>query len=129
MKVNRVLETALYAEDLEAAAKFYTQVLGLEVHEREAGRHLFFRCGDGMFLVFNPNQTRIEKQPHGCTGVGHVAWAILESEIEPWRAWLKEMNVPILSEVDWPQGGHSIYFKDPAKNSLELATTKVWEIR
>ena len=59
MKVDRVLETSLYAPDLEAAEVFYTRVLGLEVHSREVGHHVFFRCGSGMLLVFNPDKTEL----------------------------------------------------------------------
>jgi catechol 2,3-dioxygenase-like lactoylglutathione lyase family enzyme len=127
MKVERVLETALYAEDLEAAEAFYTRVLGLEVHSRVAGRHVFFRCGSGMFLVFNPKITEKEKStPHGCYGRGHVAWQILPKEVEPWRQWLKTSGVAIREDISWPEGGRSIYFDDPAGNCLELASTGVW---
>ena len=32
----------------------------------------------------------------------------------------------IEQEVDWPRGGRSFYFRDPAGNSLELATPRIW---
>jgi catechol 2,3-dioxygenase-like lactoylglutathione lyase family enzyme len=34
--------------------------------------------------------------------------------------------VAIEQEMDWPRGGRSFYFRDPAGNSLELATPKIW---
>src|SRR5689334_606664 len=43
--VARVLETALYAEDLAAADRFYGTILGLERLAFVEGRHVFFRCG------------------------------------------------------------------------------------
>lgn len=49
-----VLESCLYVDDLEAAHAFYRQVIGLELFLRDPSRHLFFRCGEGMFLVFDP---------------------------------------------------------------------------
>lgn len=132
MKVSRVLETSLYAQDLEAAEIFYTKVLGLEVHSRVTGRHVFFRCGSSMFLVFNPAQTELKdptKIPsHGCRGVGHVAWAISEKDLDAWRQWLKAAGVVIEEEISWPGGGQSIYFKDPAGNSLELVTPSTWRM-
>ena len=127
MKVDRVLETALYAEDLAAAEAFYTRVLGLEVYSHLVGRHVFFRCGAGMFLVFNPNQTEKEKDAHGCRGRGHVAWAVSESDLDEWLRWLEDKGVTV-NDFRWPQGGRSLYFSDPAGNSLEITTPQLWKI-
>ncbi len=57
---------------------------------------------------------------------GHIAFVIDESEIEPWRKRLQEAGVAIESEVDWPEGGRSLYFRDPAGNSVELAPPTLW---
>ncbi|MEJ2147783.1 MAG: VOC family protein, partial [Acidobacteriota bacterium] len=57
MEKLQVLETCLYARDLEAAEQFYAGVLGLQPFSRNPGRHVFFRCGDAVFLVFNPEVT------------------------------------------------------------------------
>ncbi|MFB3901969.1 MAG: VOC family protein [Acidobacteriota bacterium] len=127
MEVKAVLETCLYATDLAAAERFYTHVLGLRLFSRVAGRHVFFRCGSGMFLVFNPAATSGPGfPPHGANGPGHVAFLISSSEFEHWRQRLRSDDVAIEAEVDWPRGGHSIYFRDPAGNSVELACAAVW---
>ena len=122
MRVQKILETCVYASDLDAAENFYVRVLGLTLHAKQAGRHLFFRVGDAMFLVFDPKGTMPD---HGTTGRGHAAFQMEESEIDDWRKYLKEKGVAT-REVSWPNGGQSIYFSDPANNSLELATTRVW---
>jgi len=128
MKLNRILETSLYAEDLEAAEAFYTGMLGLEVHSRLAGRHVFFRVGAEMLLVFNPDRTEKEADsPHGCRGRGHVAWAVPAGEMEDWRRRLAEKRVPFKDHL-WREGIHSLYFSDPAGNSLELAAPNLWDI-
>ena len=57
LKPSGILEACLYAPDLNAAENFYREVLGLEVYSRDPGRDVFFRCGQGMFLIFNPAQT------------------------------------------------------------------------
>jgi catechol 2,3-dioxygenase-like lactoylglutathione lyase family enzyme len=125
MKVSNILETAIYAEDLEAAEAFYTGVLGLEVRSRLAGRHVFFYSGAGMFLVFNPNQTEKEQDAHGCRGRGHVAWSAREEELDAWLKWLTEKGVKV-NDFYWPNGGRSLYFSDPAGNSLELTHPSIW---
>ena len=130
-----VLEACLYARDLDAAARFYRDVLGLASFAQEAGRHVFFRCGaHGVFLLFNPERTRepaergggIPVPTHGTTGEGHVAFAVSESDLERWRRRLAGAGVSIEAEISWPRGGHSIYVRDPAGNSVELATPKLW---
>lgn len=128
MKAREVLETCLYAGDLAAAERFYTDVLGLTVYARQPGRHVFFRCGAQMFLVFNAQTTSQEKSGHGSRGPGHCAFAVRKDEIPAWREWLKSKGVALDSEVTWPNGGLSIYFRDPAGNHLEVATRQLWEL-
>jgi catechol 2,3-dioxygenase-like lactoylglutathione lyase family enzyme len=134
MQPQRVLESCLCATDLDTAERFYTQVIGLQLHAREDGRHVFFRCGDGMVLVFNPDHTSavattIGGSPvplHGTRGAGHLAFAMREDEIPAWRSHLEQAGVEVESEVRWPQGGTSLYIRDPAGNSIELASPKIW---
>lgn len=134
MQVQRILETCLYVDDLGAAETFYNQVLGLQVLARVEGRHVFFRCEDSVVLIFNPTQTEKVQPgsnvpPHGAHGSGHVAFAIQQADIPAWREHLGQNGVAIEAEVTWPSGGRSIYFRDPAGNSLELATPQTWELQ
>jgi len=128
--VREVLETSVYASDLAAAERFYGSVLGMEVITRAEGRHVFFRCGRGVFLVFNPERT-LEGgalPPHGARGAGHMAFAVAEAELDAWRGQLAEHGVVIETEVAWPAGGRSLYFRDPAGNSIELGTPALWTL-
>jgi catechol 2,3-dioxygenase-like lactoylglutathione lyase family enzyme len=129
MQPHAILETCLYVDDLQAAERFYHRVLGLPCVGRQDGRHVFFRCGDHMLLIFNPIETsnqESEVPPHGATGVGHVAFAVHAPEMDRWRIRLEEQGVEIEQVVHWPQGGTSLYFRDPAGNSVELATPSIW---
>lgn len=134
--LRAVLETCLYARDLEAAERFYGDVLGLDVIARAANRHVFFRCGDGVFLVFNPEVTEstvttvggVGVPLHGARGPGHAAFRVCNEEIDAWSERLRARGVAIEAEVLWPQGARSIYFRDPAGNSVELASPRIWGI-
>ena len=136
MNVRGVLETCLYSTDLEAAERFYNTVVGLEILARAEGRHVFFRCGPGVLLVFDPARTSTEQtyvggSPvplHGASGAGHVAFSIPPSEVDAWRARLERLGVEVESEVEWPRGGRSLYLRDPAGNSVELASPGIWGI-
>jgi len=129
-----ILESALYVDDLDAAAAFYGGVLGLEVITRADGRHVFFRCGHGVLLLFNAEATKIPPAPdarlpvppHGARGPGHLCFAATAGEIDRWRAELQSQGVAIEADFEWPNGGRSIYFRDPSGNSLELAEPRIW---
>jgi catechol 2,3-dioxygenase-like lactoylglutathione lyase family enzyme len=130
---KQILESAVYAEDLDAADAFYANVLGLERIARGGNRHVFFRCGPGVLLIFNPAETilpfkqdQLPVPPHGARGPGHLCFAATSDEIDEWAARLTAAGVEIESVVEWPEGGRSIYFRDPAGNSLEFAEAKIW---
>lgn len=137
LHVQGVIETTLCCPDLDAAESFYTEVLNFEVFAKDDGRHLFFRCGNGMLLLFNPDYTAVKvstvgdaQMPlHGTTGAGHVAFRAGAEEIEAWRQRLAAHGVSIESEITWPEGGTSIFFRDPAGNCLEFTTPITWGLK
>lgn len=131
MKVERILETSLYAQDLAAAVRFYRDVLGLEVISDMGERGITFKCGEAVLVVFNPERTRTDEvlaPKHGAEGPGHVAFAVPESEHDAWRVHLRSCGVEIEREVRWKEG-HSIYFRDPAGNCVEIASPILWGLR
>ncbi|MGF1454019.1 MAG: VOC family protein [Alphaproteobacteria bacterium] len=129
-----ILETVLYAEDLDAVEAFYTQVLGLPLLIKEAGRHVFFRCPGSMLLVFNPSvtetvRTEINGFPvplHGAHGPGHMAFRESEARLDQWRDHLARHGIAVETDMTWPNGARSLYFRDPAGNSIEIATPDLW---
>ncbi len=134
-KLDYVLESSLYVSDLDAAEAFYRSVLGLTLHSKLKGRHVFFRCGNQMVLLFDPEATAdpdlISRGlgAHGAHGPGHLAFGVGEDEIDSWRTHLQNHGVEIEHEVEWGgERGRSLYFRDPDGNSLEVATPGLWGI-
>ncbi len=133
MMPSGILETVIYVDNLEAARTFYADVLGLEPFAAVEGRHIFYRCGKQVFLIFDPTATRVvnEAAPipvpaHGAQGPGHICFRATGQEIAKWREKLTNAGVEIEADFEWPQGGRSIYFRDPAGNSLEFAEPRIW---
>jgi catechol 2,3-dioxygenase-like lactoylglutathione lyase family enzyme len=124
-----VHEAALYTHDLDAAERFWRR-LGLPLIGRAVGRHVFFRAGRDLLLVFDPRATAEPGgavPPHGGAGEGHVALAVPDAAaLEAWRTRLELADVPVEAETSWPSGGRSLYFRDPAGNSVELITRGSW---
>ena len=127
-----ILETVLYARDLAAAEDFYGRVLGLELHAKSDGRHVFFKLERQMLLIFNPDATRMPAggplpvPTHGAEGEGHVCFATDAPEIEAWRCRLAQHGIAVEADFEWPSGGRSIYMRDPAGNSVEFAEPRIW---
>ncbi len=128
-EILAVIETGIYAEDLDRAETFYRDVLGLPLLFKEPGRHVFFRVGDrNVLLIFKPETTlQGDILPaHGATGPSHFALGVPAGSLAGWKQRLIQFGVAIEKEVHWPAGGDSIYFRDPAGNSVELITPSVW---
>lgn len=126
--IQNLVEATLYVDDLDRAEAFYRDVLGLELIGKEPGRHVFFRAGQSVLLVFNPESTQKGGvlPAHGAKGAGHVALGISADSLDFWRSRLLEHGVQIEKEAAWPKGGRSLYFRDPAGNAVELVTPGCW---
>ncbi len=128
-----ILEAALYADDLDAAEAFYGELIGLERIQRIGNRHVFFRVGASVLLVFNPTETetpprnpRLPVPPHGARGPGHVCFALTRAQIDAMEARLVAAGTPTETRFDWPNGAASLYVRDPAGNSVEFAEPWLW---
>jgi catechol 2,3-dioxygenase-like lactoylglutathione lyase family enzyme len=127
-RLTRIFETVLYADDLEAAQLFYNGVLGMDVVQR-SDLFVTFRCGEGVLLVFDPDKSSQDGRSvptHGARGPGYIAFAVREADLDWWREHLQKHGIEIEDKVEWEVGGVSIYFRDPANNSVELAPPTLW---
>ena len=132
MRPQAILEIALYVDDLDRAEWFYGAILGLEPISKMPGRHAFFRCGQGVLLLFNAEATRVAAKGglpvpvHGANGPGHACFRASSSQMDQWVEHLRSHDVMIEADFMWPGGGRSVYFRDPSGNSLEFGEPKIW---
>ncbi|MBY0504455.1 MAG: VOC family protein [Bryobacteraceae bacterium] len=126
-------ETALYVDDVDVAVRFYCDVLGLAVLIQDQrfcaldvnGRHvlLLFLRGASCETTTLPGGTI---PPHDGSGPIHAGFAIEDADFPAWESLLAKNGVAVLSHVNWPRGGRSLYFRDPDGHLLELLTPGVW---
>lgn len=134
IKLQRIGHILLSVRDLERSLKFYTEILGFKVLERDPDRHggVFLALGDygntlDLFPSTDPDAYPRQKaalgRPRDGLGVKHTAFAV-ETEDDLTRAYftLKDAGVPIYKAIDHTSQ-KSIYFYDPDDNLLEI----VWE--
>lgn len=131
-KIEGVLETALYVDDLERARGFYESILGFGPLYSDR-RMCAYAVGRGVLLLFKRGGSAEtvklpggEIPPHDGAGPLHMAFAISKDEFAPWEKHLASHHVAIEGRVEWPRGGTSIYFRDRDGHLLELATPGLW---
>lgn len=132
--ILRIAEAVLYVDDLSEATRFYREVLQLPL-TASFGDASFLQTGkDSTLILFDRQKLRQRESvipSHGADGEGHVAFAVDAVALPAWRSRLQELSVDIEHEQVWPQGTHSIYFRDPAGNSIELIEAShyrsIWE--
>lgn len=133
-KLDSVLETVLYVEDLDRAAAFYSEVMELDILHGDPRMRAFDVGGRGVLLLFLRGGTRQPVAtpggvipPHDGAGPLHVAFAVAKAALADWQAHLTARGVAIEAATDWPRGGRSLYFRDPDGHLLELATPGLWK--
>ena len=134
-KIDGVLETALYVEDIERSRDFYRSLFDLETLAADdrfsalsvAGKQvlLLFRKGASVTPMPIPGGTI---PPHDGAGQLHLAFSISAADLQPWEQRLHERGIPIESRIHWARGGCSIYFRDPDDHLVELATPGIWSV-
>ena len=131
--IRRILETALYCDELSVTARFYREVLGLGVHFSDDRLVALDASGSTVLLLFARGASRAgATSPEGTipghdgSGPAHVAFAVDRDELDAWETRLTAAGVAIESRIHWARGGRSIYFRDPEGHSVELATPGVW---
>lgn len=134
-EVTGVLETSLYVEDLERSRAFYTRLFEFEVLASDHRMCALDVSGRQVLLLFKKGASAEPSEAAGGTIPGHdadgelhVAFAVPTSSLSEWEHRLGDLQIPVESRICWPRGGRSLYFNDPDRHVVELATPGVWEI-
>src|SRR5580704_383496 len=126
-KSEGILESSLYVNDVAESAQFYEKIFGFRVISDFGERGCAMQAGDRqVLLLFKKGGSREIASPHDGDGELHVAFAIAASELVRWEAWLAENGVAVEEKRTWERGGTSVYFRDPDRHLLEIATPGVW---
>ncbi len=134
-RLDGILETAIYVDDLARAQRFYEDILELKPVFSDARLTAYDVGGRSILLVFDRGASiEMVTLPggvipgHDGAGPLHCAFAVSADELPVWKERLDARGVQIEGCMDRPRGGKSIYFRDPDGHLLELATPGLWPI-
>ena len=123
IRVKGIDHVALNVVDLEKSLKFYMEVLGLKITEREyskPGIEYFLDCGSSLVgLIQGDKSGPKHLLDDGGIGGNHVSFRTDKKDFDAIVEELQKRGVPIKfskkREKSW-----SVYFSDPDGNKLEI---------
>lgn len=132
-RINGLLETALYVEDMARSVAFFRDILMLSPMLQSDRLTAFDAGGQGVLLIFKRGASAADMRSsngivvgHDGSGPLHMAFAIAEDSYDEWHRHLADAGVKIRGEMNWQRGGRSLYFEDPDGHVLEMATPGLW---
>ena len=135
MRVNGILETALYVADPAATAAFYRRLFGFGTLLESERLVALDVAGRSVLLLFRTGATGEPFDtgggvipPHAGVPPTHFAFSIAAEDVEPWAEKLRAEGVAVEGVVTWPRGAKSVYFRDPDGNLAELISPGFWAI-
>src|ERR1700758_1595898 len=102
-KLDGILESSLYMDDLRRSIRFYQEIFGFPVISDFGERGCAMHAGPRqVLLLFKKEASREISSPHHGDGELHIAFAIPASELAAWESWL-------------PPPGNGVGKKSPAQ--------------
>jgi len=128
-QIDGILESSLYVSDVPRSVRFYQETFGFTVIADFGERGCAMRAGmRQVLLLFKKGASRAIQSPHDGDGELHIAFAIPSKELPNWESWLQTRGIAVEEKRQWELGGWSLYFRDPDRHLLELATPSTWSV-
>ncbi|HEY8381501.1 MAG TPA: VOC family protein [Microvirga sp.] len=114
----RIGAVALIARDLDGMSRFYREVMGLALVDREPGRH---RLGVGgtvlLDIAHDPGAQPLDPRS---AGLFHTAFLVpSRTDLAQWLTWVADRGVRLQGASDH-RVSEAIYLADPEGNGIEI---------
>ena len=114
--------TVIFARDLAAMRRFYTDVMQFEVYfELGGGSWVELRVGGNILALTRPGGVVPDPLPSPGTACLQLAFRVRREEVDACEVALRAAEVTIAaSATDQPWGHRTLFFRDPDGNLLEI---------
>jgi catechol 2,3-dioxygenase-like lactoylglutathione lyase family enzyme len=123
LRAIRALDyTVVFARDLAAMRRFYTEVMHFEVYfELGGGKWVELRVGNNILALSEPGMVIPDRMPPAGTACLQLAFRVRREEVDACEAALRTQGVTIVGPAtDQPWGHRTLFFRDPDGNLLEI---------
>jgi catechol 2,3-dioxygenase-like lactoylglutathione lyase family enzyme len=128
-QLNGLLEVALYVDNVERSVQFYQTLFGFTIIASDERLSALGVAGKQVLLVCQRTASaNLPAGSHYAHGEQHVAFAVPATEFDAWQTRLEFHGVAVEEMRQWNRGGRSLYFRDPDRHLIELASPGVWSI-
>ena len=116
-RVKSIDHVEVFVRDLEQAARWYADVLGLQEVMRWDPEPVMIAAGETKLALFRADSA--ERQPNRGLHWHRVAWRTDAAGFEAAQHHLSSLGIRFRGPIDH-EVAHSIYFEDPDGNLLEV---------
>ncbi len=128
-RIDGILETVLYVDDLDRSARFYQSLFNFEIVDTSERLCALAVASRQLLLLFKKGKSATRSPgAHDGDGRLHLAFGIPVAELAAWETRLLQHEIVIEEKRQWERGGASLYFRDPDLHLIELATPGVWSV-
>ena len=109
-------ETNIICSDLERSLRFYRDILGFQVIEREGPAAVHMRCADRPFLLLAVARSPIDEVKY-CE-IPAISFDLLVGDIEEAVNYFRDRGVEF--ESPWRENNPFVFIKDPDDLVIEI---------
>ena len=126
-KINYLDHVALYSADVQSSIKWYKEVLGLKLYDKEVwnGIPVFMLAGKTGLAIFPAKSEAGTVDARNSIAIEHFAFNVSRDDLDRAMTHYKELGI----EFDFQDHHyfHSIYTRDPDGHKVELTAIVVPE--